>query len=246
MHYFKKNIGDYAKKAGRLSMLQHGAYTLLMDTCYDREQFPTRDEAIEWTWASTTPEIEAVEFVLRKFFVLEGDRYVQKRIQEEITEYHDRAANNKRIADEREQKRRDSLTGRARTVHEAPPNHKPLTTNHKPVEDQKRLRKSAKTPPPSDFAISPAVQAWATEKGFTRLPERLEDFMGKCAANGYTYVDWDAALMSAIRNDWAKFGEKSSINGKVSIHEQRREVTAALTGRSSAIPSINGEVNRVG
>jgi len=29
MHYFKRNIGDYHKKAGRLSMLEHGAYTLL-------------------------------------------------------------------------------------------------------------------------------------------------------------------------------------------------------------------------
>ena len=39
MHYFKFNIGDYHKKAGRLSMLQHGAYTLLIHACYDREKF---------------------------------------------------------------------------------------------------------------------------------------------------------------------------------------------------------------
>jgi len=51
MHYFKRNIGDYHKKAGRLSMLEHGAYTLLMDACYDRERFPTMDEAIDWCWA---------------------------------------------------------------------------------------------------------------------------------------------------------------------------------------------------
>ena len=46
MHYYKRNLGDYAKKAGRLSMLQHGSYTLLIDACYDREQFPTLEEAI--------------------------------------------------------------------------------------------------------------------------------------------------------------------------------------------------------
>ena len=64
MHYYKRNLGDYAKKAGRLSMLQHGAYTVLLDTCYDREQFPTLEEAIDWAWASTEAEIEAVKLTL--------------------------------------------------------------------------------------------------------------------------------------------------------------------------------------
>jgi len=50
MHYYKRNLGDYAKKAGRLTMLQHGAYTLLIDSCYDREVFPTLEQALEWTW----------------------------------------------------------------------------------------------------------------------------------------------------------------------------------------------------
>lgn len=148
MHYYKRNLGDYAKKAGRLSMLQHGAYTLLMDSCYDREQFPTLDEAIDWTWASSKEEIEAVEFVLKKFFVLEGDVYVQPRIKEEIDEYHAKAETNKRIAREREAKRREkqangsgSNTNRSRIVHEpsplkdeAPPNQEPRTKNQEPKD----------------------------------------------------------------------------------------------------------------
>lgn len=141
MHYYKRNLGDYAKKAGRLSMLQHGSYTLLIDACYDREQFPTLEEAIEWTWASTTEEIEAVTFVLRKFFTLENGVYVQNRIQEEIEEFHNKSETNKRIAIERETKRKENITNRTRNVdetikkdNESPPNHKPLTNNHKPEE----------------------------------------------------------------------------------------------------------------
>jgi uncharacterized protein YdaU (DUF1376 family) len=132
MHYYKRNLGDYAKKAGRLSMLQHGAYTLLIDACYDREQFPTKEEAIEWTWASSTSEVEAVEFVLGKFFVLEDGRYVQKRIQEELDDYHSKADKNKRIAIDRETKRRENSTNRAKASpakHEPPPNQEPLTNN---------------------------------------------------------------------------------------------------------------------
>lgn len=140
MHYYKRNLGDYAKKAGRLSMLQHGSYTLLIDACYDREQFPTLEDAIEWTWASTTDEIEAVTFVLRKFFILESGFYVQKRIKEEIEEYQGKAETNKRIAIERETKRKENNTNRAKDstyrvqdVNESPPNQEPITNNHKPL-----------------------------------------------------------------------------------------------------------------
>lgn len=134
MHYYKKNLGDYAKKAGRLSILQHGVYNLLLDACYDRESFPTRDEAIDWVWASTSEEIEAVEFVLRRFFDLQNDgKYVQHRISEELDLYRRKAETNKRIATERETKRKESKTNRERVVNEAPPNHKPITNNHKPI-----------------------------------------------------------------------------------------------------------------
>ena len=140
MHYYKRNIGDYAKKAGRLSMLQHGSYTLLIDACYDREQFPTMSEAIDWTWAASAAEIEAVEFVLRKFFQLEDGVYVQTRIQEEVAAYHAVSETNKRIAKERETNRLKDNTKRARSVDviitgrdEAPPNQEPLTKNQEPV-----------------------------------------------------------------------------------------------------------------
>lgn len=87
MHYFKRNIGDYHKKAGRLTMLQHGAYTLLLDACYDRETFPTLEQALDWCWASTDEEKDAVEFVLKKFFILENGLYIQHRIQDELEKY---------------------------------------------------------------------------------------------------------------------------------------------------------------
>lgn len=133
MYYYKKNIGDYHKKAGRLSMLQHGAYTLLIDSCYDREVFPTLDDAINWTWACSTEEIEAVEFVLKRFFTLEDGLYTQKHIKEDLEKYHKNSETNKRIALEREAKRRGKSTKRVPTVNEAPPNQEPLTNNQEPL-----------------------------------------------------------------------------------------------------------------
>jgi uncharacterized protein YdaU (DUF1376 family) len=164
MHYYKRNLGDYAKKAGRLSMLQHGSYTLLIDACYDREQFPTREEAIDWTWASSTEEIEAVDFVLSKFFVLEDGHYVQTRIREELIEYQEKSNTNKRIANEREANRIKNNTKRARTVneplpkqHESPPNQEPLTINQLNSKD-------GGNPPPTNS--TPENQGETTEPEF--------------------------------------------------------------------------------
>lgn len=64
--------------------------------------------------------------------------------------------------------------------------------------------RSRKTPLPENFAVSDRVKAWAKEKGFGRLDEHLDAFLRKVKANGYTYIDWDAAFMEAIREDWAK------------------------------------------
>ena len=158
MHYYKKNIGDYHKKAGRLTMLQHGAYTLLMDACYDREEFPTIEAALEWVWASSEDEIQAVKFVLSKFFDLIDGVYIQNRIERELEGYQKNAKTNQRIALEREAKRRqakrlkestkrdENSTKREPTVneslgkqHEAPPNYELLTTNHKPLTTNQEL-----------------------------------------------------------------------------------------------------------
>lgn len=139
MHYYKKNLGDYAKKAGRLTILQHGIYNLLIDACYDREQFPTREEAIDWTWAATQEEIDGVDLILRKFFDLQSDgRYVQNRIKEELEAYQEKARKNKQTAIDRETKRKkestkreEDDTKRTQDVNDWSPNHKPLTINHK-------------------------------------------------------------------------------------------------------------------
>lgn len=85
-----------------------------------------------------------------------------------------------------------------------------------PKEESKRAaarsasRKERKTGMPSDFGVSERVKQWAGEKGYGQLEEHLEAFIRKARARGYTYVDWDAAFMEAIREDWAKLRGRSA------------------------------------
>lgn len=71
-----------------------------------------------------------------------------------------------------------------------------------------------KTKLPPEFGISDGVRAWASERGFGNLEGHLDAFRRKATAKGYTYVNWDAAFMEAIREDWAKLRGRGA-NGAV-------------------------------
>jgi uncharacterized protein YdaU (DUF1376 family) len=154
MHYYKRDLGRYYKKTAKLSMLEHGAYTLLLDAYYDRERQPTRDEAIAWCWADSDEEIAALDKILKRFFVKHGDVYHNSFADEVIDAYQENSNNNKKIAQEREQKRRkekartvhEPRTNREPTVHEPPPNHKLLTTNQELlITNQESVTKNKKS-----------------------------------------------------------------------------------------------------
>jgi uncharacterized protein YdaU (DUF1376 family) len=205
MHYYKRNLGDYAKKAGRLTMLQHGAYTLLTDSCYDREKFPTLEQAIEWTWASTDAEVEAVKFVLTRFFQLEKDgQYVQTRILEELLNYHKNADTNKRIADEREAKRREKRTNRVQSVNEAPPNQEPLTTNQEPIVKTQRGSRL-----PTDWSLPVDWKTWAEAErpdlNAEKVAESFKDFWISKPGAGGVKLNWEATWRNWVRSQKQSF-----------------------------------------
>ena len=75
------------------------------------------------------------------------------------------------------------------------------TTDSNKEKSKSTARKRA-TPLPKDFEISQRVTTWAAEKGFASLDRYLEFFTSKAKAKGYTYADWDQALMNCIREDW--------------------------------------------
>ena len=142
MKTYKRHIADYTKKTARLTMLQHGAYNMLIDSCYEREQFPTRQEALEWTWAGSQAEEEAVDFILNRFFFKdESDIYFQKRIQEELDKHKSKSLINQQIAQERETNRGKKRTNRGkkptnreRTVHDSSPDQHESLTNRAEVD----------------------------------------------------------------------------------------------------------------
>jgi uncharacterized protein YdaU (DUF1376 family) len=84
MNYYERHLGDYAKDAGHLSLLEHGAYTLLMDRYYSAERGIPEGQAYRIARAVTPAEKRAVDTVLAEFFTLREGLWINAGIDEKI------------------------------------------------------------------------------------------------------------------------------------------------------------------
>lgn len=151
MNFWKRHVGDIAKACGHLSQGQMGAYDLLLDWLYGNEKpLPQSREALHRIGRAVTKAERAnVDAVIGEFFSLTPEGYVQKRASEEIARAQAIGDTNRRIAEEREARKRAAKG--ARSVHEpcngsstnGQPSQTPDTRHHPETED------SVDTPPPA-------------------------------------------------------------------------------------------------
>lgn len=107
MNYYERHLGDYAKDTAHLSMLEHGAYNLLLDRYYGTEAGIPASDVYRVARAKTKPERIAVDSVLREFFTIVDGAWVKNRVEEEIQRYRDSipAAEEKKLNDKERQRR---------------------------------------------------------------------------------------------------------------------------------------------
>lgn len=84
MNYWERHIGDYARDTAHLSMLEHGAYTLLLDRYYATESPIPADQVHRLARARSRDERAAVDAVLDEFFVMIDGEWHHNRADREI------------------------------------------------------------------------------------------------------------------------------------------------------------------
>ena len=87
MNYYERHLGDYARDTAHLSLLEHGAYTLLLDRCYATERGIPADQAHRVARARTREEKAAVDAVLAEFFTLADGVWTNRRVVTEIARF---------------------------------------------------------------------------------------------------------------------------------------------------------------
>ena len=84
--FFKFYLGDYTKDTKGPSMLEHGAYFMLLTAYYsDEGPLPDEPERLNRICAATSPEeIKAVSYIINRFFPLKNGDRRNKRADDEI------------------------------------------------------------------------------------------------------------------------------------------------------------------
>jgi uncharacterized protein YdaU (DUF1376 family) len=88
MNYYERHLGDYAKDTAHLSMLEHGAYNLLLDRYYSTETGIPASQAHRVARARSKEEKQAVDDVLSEFFTFDDGVWINQRAEEEIARAH--------------------------------------------------------------------------------------------------------------------------------------------------------------
>lgn len=85
-HFYQQHIGDYSKDTAHLSMLEHGAYRLMLDIAYATEKPLPRDQQAIYRLvrARTHAEKLAVDVILGEFWTESNDGWRNKRVDEEL------------------------------------------------------------------------------------------------------------------------------------------------------------------
>jgi uncharacterized protein YdaU (DUF1376 family) len=110
VNFYKRYLGDYARDTAHLSLMEHGAYQVLLDTYYATDGKLTADseELYRIARAMNQAERKAVDKVADQFFPVNGDNTRHnKRADEELHAYVSQADTNRRIAVAREAKRKE-------------------------------------------------------------------------------------------------------------------------------------------
>lgn len=208
MNFYKHHLGDYDGHTAHLSWDEDMAYTRLLRAYYRREKGIPDAEKYRLARAATKAHKGAVDRVLSEFFTLEGSEWRQKRCDEEIVAYQNQCQKNRETGKLGGRPRKTELVSEEnRTVTETVSQNNPNQIPEPEPERTRRKRRPPETPLPDGFFVSDRVRAWATENGYHNIERHCEHFVGVAMAKGYTYVDWDSALMNAARKDWAGIGK---------------------------------------
>lgn len=209
MNYYERHLGDYARDAGHLSMLEHGAYSLLLDRYYTTEQpIPNKTDAYRICRARSRDEKAAVDAVLREFFVTDGEAFLNRRAEEEIVKARSRieAARTNGAKGGRPKSNRNETQQEPGGFPAGNPDLTRTKAHHTPDTTiaSKMHGGAAEKPPratrkcPDAFVVTEAMADWAKQE-FPSVPiaretEAFRDHTFKTAIS-----DWPGAWRNWIR-----------------------------------------------
>lgn len=246
MHYYPRRLGDYSTATTHLSMLEHGAFTKLLDYYYSTEKPIPIDRCERIAGAYETHEREAVRSVLQQFFLLTDFGWVNEKADKVISEFRDKSLKAKESAAKRWE--RTQYDGNANACANAM-----LTQNSKPITQKKDQKKKPARAAPV-FLSAPDwlnAESWADWCEYRKSPKwraRAQQFsldeLDKLRLAGH---DPTAVIRQSIAGSWTGLfplktnGAPHAANRSSAVERVRANAIAGeLADRT------NGHANPVG
>jgi uncharacterized protein YdaU (DUF1376 family) len=207
MNYYSFHIGDYISHTSHLSDAEDLAYRRMIDYYYQSEQ-PFNDSSTLARRIRTN--VETVDIILKEFFVLEDDGcWHNKRVDEEITKYHEKQNQASRAGKASAEAR---FNIRSTSV-QPTKNQEPRTKNHIKAtgvppdgvandifQDYLKIRKAKKSP------WTPTAQKLMRNEA-QKANISLQDAMELCCARGWV----------GFKAEWVKGDTQTTKSDKVDI-----------------------------
>lgn len=221
MIFYKHFIGDYQRKTAALSMVEHGAYRLMLDEFYSNgEPLPLDRKALYRLVRADGPaERKAVDTILTRFWHESPQGWVNARALEEITFAGTVSTTNRNTALAREAARRAAREAeRAEHERDHEPGHaeqhEASTETAPHARDQSHSQSQKKNPRaergariPDGWRPSDAALAWAAEDkpdvDTDAATAAFVDYFAAKTGQDATALDWDARWRNWIRREKA-------------------------------------------
>lgn len=228
MHYYTFYAKDYASKASFLEPMEDLAYRRMLDLYYLTEKpLPSEVEEIS-VLIRMRSHCDCIATVLRYFFELTASGYINKKAETILAEYHGKSTKAKASADARWAKVKaeknkktikvndlesscDSNANALETQCDGNANYKPITNNHKPLNNIKDI--DSDKPKRFDFKkqllnsggdvdlVDAFMQVRKTKKA-TNSEKALQLFMKSVESSN---MNLNQVLEICVQRDWKGF-----------------------------------------
>ena len=175
MNSYEFHIGDYYRETRNLSQGEHYIYRSLLDECYLHEVPLTTDPKMLMRLIGIkSDQLEDLEFILDRFFMLTPDGWINNRVNEELARIYAKSAAAKASADARWEKHKKNANG-MRTQCERNANGMlpldPLTPLPSDPKELGATHLGKKASPSSPIPVQEIVNNWNDFAEINRLPK---------------------------------------------------------------------------
>jgi uncharacterized protein YdaU (DUF1376 family) len=237
MHYYQFNIGDYASHTRHLSLLEDLAYRRLLDSYYLHEKPISDDCSAVARQIGMREHADIVEMVLKEFFELTDDGYVNCRADKEIQSYRGKIEQASRAGKASAERRSN-----ARST-DVQPNIKqePVTNNHKPITKEKTATRGTRLP--ADWKPNDELVAWSkaerSDLDLRKVFAEFKDYWVSVPGVKGVKLDWDATWRNWVRSQKAEKQTFAQVAADVA-----RSTVPASPKQSEALKQIEDDLKK--